>query len=800
MANWKETLEPYVKVTEKIRTAAINPTVGDNLIVGAVIVSDRGPGSPTLVSSQREFLSLFAAKSVSEEYVDSLNELYNGDNANLASTMWLNAYRLSGSGTLLVSRASKVSGEMAYSKPLSTDSEEAAKDYIYKEGTILKAVSPFKLVLDNGNLLTPESADIVTTANDGWAMSIRDVGVFGNRVNDHGPLYDYYVDNLYDLVDKLNETGKFYISDYAFYSDVKCEEQVEDPENNKYNIVAVKFNSVFLASGGVMEPEVMDAEGNVEYWGYDSTGTNPNKWGDIYSIVTDTTGKNPSTEGWYEKKQDGTYELTTDTTPQEGKTYYTSGNADLDSTAVGCAYIIPATPEWESGDQYIINLNSENYSGFEAPKYVVQNIYNSRVDLKVRIRRFNHNAIKNIQTEEGSTESPYQVITSVLDVYTKKGTKEPAESVLKYDFYEFCIFDPSVSSDPQIFNVGNVPGRGDITIADLNDNLSSMHLELPLDLGQLGLDYYGYTENNQEINVNAKIGESDNSKSLITVGNAEIMAAYDRIELDERYIVEGLTDCGCTESIIQNYIANIATQSNYFYPVSSAPSTNYMVICNKKDKITKRNSNIYHLAPYDLDSGTVGFLFNCMSSTLYWEAVFANRRLDREFAAAFGQNNGIVNVVNLAKEFNKEERQLMLTKKINTIFRDVYLERIYINDNTTAQETQDIMSEECNSRLRIHISKCLPYLLKQFHGRQINQKLFDDVKSVINYWFKTSIINLGVTINDWLVECDETTTTPEDIRANRLNVKVHVRYLNSAKYIEVAHICYPVGIPFGDEL
>lgn len=41
-----------------------------------------------------------------------------------------------------------------------------------------------------------------------------------------------------------------------------------------------------------------------------------------YTAVTNPTG-NPSTQGWYEKNSDGEYVLTTDTTVQSGKTYYT---------------------------------------------------------------------------------------------------------------------------------------------------------------------------------------------------------------------------------------------------------------------------------------------------------------------------------------------------------------------------------------------------------------------------------------------------------------------------------------------
>ena len=48
--------------------------------------------------------------------------------------------------------------------------------------------------------------------------------------------------------------------------------------------------------------------------------------GYVYTEVTDTTGKNPKTEGWYTESS-GTYTATNDTTPQSGTTYYVrSGN------------------------------------------------------------------------------------------------------------------------------------------------------------------------------------------------------------------------------------------------------------------------------------------------------------------------------------------------------------------------------------------------------------------------------------------------------------------------------------------
>lgn len=49
---------------------------------------------------------------------------------------------------------------------------------------------------------------------------------------------------------------------------------------------------------------------------------------DWYNEVSDTTGKNPSQEGWYEESE-GIYTLTSDTTPQAGKTYYEKADYEV---------------------------------------------------------------------------------------------------------------------------------------------------------------------------------------------------------------------------------------------------------------------------------------------------------------------------------------------------------------------------------------------------------------------------------------------------------------------------------------
>lgn len=45
MAQWKETLEPYVKVQESVKTASQSVSTGEDLIVGVALISDAGPGT-----------------------------------------------------------------------------------------------------------------------------------------------------------------------------------------------------------------------------------------------------------------------------------------------------------------------------------------------------------------------------------------------------------------------------------------------------------------------------------------------------------------------------------------------------------------------------------------------------------------------------------------------------------------------------------------------------------------------------------------------------------------------------------
>ena len=804
MAEWKQTPEPYIKVREKIRTAALNPTVGEDLIIGAAFVSDAGSSNPTLITSQREFLENYASGEVSKEYIEGLNRFYVGNGADnnydtsLASTMWANAYRLAGSVKLLCVRACKADN-LYYVKPL--DINGGMDDYVLKDGNLLKKVSSgFKFVIDY-------QGDQADHDVDGWSIAVSNIGVFGNRTTDDGAQYDYYVGNLVDLVEQLNETSMFFAPSFKFYEDAKMQNEVLDPENEKDLIKCVVFDEVYLASG------FLDGEGETER------------------------------------------EVTQD----------------------ACKYIIPCQIDWTADNlnqEAWIDLNSSAASGFDESKYFAINVYNSSSTLRVRIRRFNHDAVVAKQLSDTYKEalyregdSPYTVLTKVLDTYTKNGTVEPSEKILARDFFEIAIFDPSTNEEVSYFNVGNIPGRGDMEVSEINDMLKMISLELPDDLHDLGLNYFGYDDDDYhwvkiseadaagvqintvadwsallaiETNIVGSIFQVENGDqagiyryeengtrdemwsgedgkkesqifvdlsidpdkcSILNITDGDLKRAIDKIQEDEVYIVEGLTDLGNTEPSFQSYLANLAMSEdgNYFYPISTVNSTNYMTIGNGATRLPQDSWKLYMSAPWDIDTGTLGFKFQASPSVLYWEGVAQNYRNNRPYASLFGETFGKVGYQRPVVEFNKRQRQLLLSKKVNTVMWNTNKQIWQMNDNYTKQTENTIMNDEGNVRLGIHIAKVQPILLAQFIGKKITERLCAEVESVENYFMNTQIMSLDADCRPeaFQVFCKYDAALA---RQNKIKVCINVRFARALKFVNVVLQYFDTGMDISSDL
>lgn len=840
MAQWKQALEPYIKVNERIRSSVITPVAGEDLIIGAVIISDAGPSTPTLITSQTEFLDTYSSGDITEDYMKNINKLYSGEDSSLASTVWLNAYRLAGSVEMLVVRAAKANG-IYFAKALSKIDKS---DYIIRDGNLLKKVAPFKVVVD-------VDKDSATHSSDGWAIAVNGIGVIGNRTNDSGAQYDYFVDNLSDLVDYLNDTSMFFSPDYKFYDTENQIEETTEESANPEKAKCVVFNEVYLGESFLDKSD---------------------------SRCTD-----------------------------------------------GLAYVVVCDPDWtiENPSQKLFDLDS--MTNFDEPKYAAMNKFSTSMDLKVRIRRFNHDAVvsKSLAEDDANEKgnSPYRVLTDVLDTLVKSDGSV-VDAVKERDFYEFAV---EQKGEVLYFNVGNIEGRGDLTIDKLEENLDMISLQLPDDLSELGIDYYGYlpeskrtgwkelskeatakltdtqkqgavkfasesemdsdkTSRNtgdyavvgssssvvyvykdnkwsvadhsdtvdskgddktvayeaenlnelstivkhpqagdlakvgidkagvyfvyskitlddakpEQIYVNVKI-DPEKSKMLL-ISDTDMVKALDGIANNEIYTVEGLADLGNTNPMYQNALANMAINDNYFYPISPANSTNYLVIANSISRISKVHHKLYVSAPWDVDTGTVGFRFYASPDVIYWEMVGRNRGLNAEFADTFGQTNGIAQYQDPVVEFNKKTRQLLLSRKINTVMWNTQTSAYNMNESVTKETNNDIMSNDANVRLQIRISKAMPILLRQFIGEQISETLWNNAKTVITNWFENTIRPLRYGIDAYQITIDESNNPVSIQRQNKMQVLVEVRYRRSLKYVIVYNDALDVGQSFTGEI
>ena len=891
MAQWKETLEPYIRVHEKIKTAAINPVAGEDLIIGCAFISDAGPSNPTLIRGQKEFLETYSSQDLTEEYIKSLDSLYGEGQDTIASTMWLNAYRLAGSGNILAVRAFK-GDNLFFAKPIEKSDDINTSKYILKDGAILKQVPDFKIVINR-------NGDLATETTDGWLISLNSVGNVGNLITDEGAQYDQYVHNLKELVDLLNETPKFFSPVYKFYKDVSCETETEYDKETKLftngDPICVKFEEVYLGS------HILDTAPNVENSDVNAEMTDT---GLYHCVVCQINPQNPSQQ-----------------------------TIDLNDTAYS---------GFDEVNSYAINKYNSN---------VDLKVRIRRFNHDAVVSR-DISGIGNDANAKG--KSPYTVLPNVISKFYDVTDEKKKEVIEARDFYEFAILDPSVSGGVEYYNVGKIFGRGDMTLSELNELLNMIGIVLPDNLSELGLGYYSDTAStsantfvwelmseeevdeldttgittqtedwvknvaptglnehvcvsnagkfvkakgvwrkttpsndmfpsdltssqnpddkstwtgysvgdivripivgSEEYNCfllreikfesyNSQVGDQISyhtsnpgviddiqtgaivqiqeenesyyksveksfgtldeivlnvrvpaESELLKVSDSDLLKAIDKIDEDEIYQTEGLTDLGNTNGLFQTYLANMAANSNYFYAVSTVDSTNYLAIANSVKRLSKDHYKLYCSAPWDIDTGTVGFEFHASPSVLYWEAVNRNRGLDREFMAMFGQR-AIMQYQRPVVEFLKRPRQLLLSKRVNSVMWDTQIQAWTMNDSYTKESENNILNEDGNSRLAIRISKSVPKLLRQFIGRQINDILYTDMYRVLQYWLDTTIMPLSYSIEAYNITIDSV-NTDEDRRANRVKILIEVRFYRSLKYVEVYNNYFDVGMSF----
>ena len=937
--------------------------------------------------------------------------------------MWLNAYRLAGSTNMLIVRATK-GADMNYVKPLNDDQSS----YIVRDGQLLKQINKgtgFSLTIDR---LGGDSSNRLET---GWAISINEIGIIGNLVGDNGPVYEYFASDLRELVEYLNGTSKFFCPNPKYYAlENGTWKELKDDDTRKPD--SVYFKEVYLAHHFI-----------------DETGFN--RFYESETELGGTSGVGTATDTYVTKADGLAYLLvTTDEKPQVTGGY-------VNST--------------------IINLNDNSYSGADYPDegYLV-NTFNSNSEIKIRIRRFNHDAVilrDDVKpTVVAGGDSPFEVITEVVDQYTRTinadSTSEASKRIIERDFYEVAVLDPSLDKDPLSFCVGNYPGRGDMTLDELNETLKMINIHIS-SMKDLGLDYYGatistsgegegegegevtpqglpvaprgyswrplvssdqqiiesleegrinvvdsnssipdfngiytpanggsrtvyvpvttvddtttpssYYSNAEDVEVGSilkinnkyyRIGEPQGAKNIPTiepiivtdeeyiaiddpsitlieyssnlgtkylrvdvsnpnsptlinvsaqnlapviqnrgvqddssefssvinsgtgneadatgilslttsdgdsltdgaldlardssalstgnilnsggstpamavrgesdpsdptyyvleytgVGGTEIYkdlsidtAATDILTVtpgdlkrsisaiteDEVYTTEGLTDLGNTNIDFQTYLCNMAKNENYFYPISTLYSTNYLAIANYRSRLAQDSYKLYTSAPWDIDSGTVGFKFHACPSVIYWEAVSRNRSMNREFASVFGfSSNGQVLYTNPVTEFTKKQRQLLLSKQVNTVMWNTQNQTWNMNDCYTMTSENHILNEDGNSRLFIRINKAIPTLLRPLIGRKLNNSTYADAETILKYWFERTILTMQYSVSDYKVTISNLEANDDQARRqNKMYVLVECLFARSMKYVIVYSDALDMGMEFTGEI
>lgn len=369
-----------------------------------------------------------------------------------------------------------------------------------------------------------------------------------------------------------------------------------------------------------------------------------------------------------------------------------------------------------------------------------------------------------------------ELISGDTKLFTLKFTRPDENGDDKVDSYMVSLF-PTASdlngSNAFIENLNTMTNTGFKVIAYQTDVLPSQALEAT-PFGSSGISI---TESKKAVHLNKALSE------------LEDQALYD---------IEYLAPVGITDlSFIKRYIA-VGRANKWFTPVDVPYDRTNASSIQQYFKNIDNNSNVYACGPFDKNSGLTGWINYIACSTLYYERVMTNKSIGAEFAPVFDEEFGTVLFTNPTYELGKIDREKLLNfgSPINFAMYNQRANIYYMNNNLTHQNVQDILSEEQNRRLVNKIQKDLIKLLGQFKGKYNTNSTRENVNSLINYYFNSTIMTQQFSPDAFEIICDESNNPPEIIRANKLAVIVRVRLYNSIKYIEVLNEVYPIGVDF----
>lgn len=304
-----------------------------------------------------------------------------------------------------------------------------------------------------------------------------------------------------------------------------------------------------------------------------------------------------------------------------------------------------------------------------------------------------------------------------------------------------------------------------------------------------GFDDSSVVENQWTVTLTDVNGDSS-SEALI--------AAAQELEDQELYDIAQCATLGIVDIKFVKSFLTIAKANDWFLPVDVPESKKSLNAIEKWNGNITDTNNSFVFGPFDKNSTFLGFRFPLAPSTLYWETVYANKAVGSEFAPTFGMKNGTVKYTNPAASLKKDERErlLSLPQPVNFMIYDPRTGAYTINNNLTHSSKDNVLKEEQNRRLANKIKKDVKPLLDDFKGEYNNLATRMAVVSRLENYFRTNIMNMNYSPEDFKIVCDRTNNTDDVINANQLAVTVKVRFYRSIKYVIVLNEIYPIGVDF----
>jgi hypothetical protein len=282
----------------------------------------------------------------------------------------------------------------------------------------------------------------------------------------------------------------------------------------------------------------------------------------------------------------------------------------------------------------------------------------------------------------------------------------------------------------------------------------------------------------------------------------QFINALDVLRTTEDYTINALTPAGMTDIQFIKHYTKLGVDKDWFAPVDIPYNRTNISSINSYFLNVQDHSQVLAMGPFDKNTGLVGWRFYNAASSLYWERVYANKAVYKEFAGVYELSSGVLNYTNPVYTFNQAQREELLNLKcpINFARYDKRNDSWYFNDNRTHQSVETVVTEDQNRRTINKIKQDINRIMQSFKGgdKQNTGKLRADVVSIIKYYISSEWDSQVMKPDAWDIICDERNNSLEWIsrNPNKLALTVKVRLLNTVKYIDALVDVFPLGVDF----